>query len=105
MNIDRENCQASKVARYLKSIIRKFKINSLYLLVKTGIFASNMVGYTGWVSCSHVTIFCVISVLELHLVVVMILTAVHSDVSWSLASVSAAAVRLCSDQQPRSGLS
>ena len=100
MNIDRENCQASKVARYLKSIIRKFKINSLYLLVKTGIFASNMVGYTGCYAAlaSHVTIFCVISVLELHLVVVMILTAVHSDVGWSLASVSAAAVRLCSDQ-------
>ena len=57
VNIDRENCQASKVARYLKSIIRKSILNSVFLLVKTGIFASNMAGYTGCyaslVSCHH----------------------------------------------------
>lgn len=75
-------------------------------IVKTGIFASNMAGYTGCyaslVSCHHLLRnFWA----ELHLLVVLILTAVHSDVGWSLASASAAAVRLCSDQQPRSGLS
>ena len=46
VNIDRKNCQASKVARDWKSIksVMTQLPDLLNLLVKTGIFASNMVG-------------------------------------------------------------
>ena len=47
MNIDGEDGKSSKVARDFKINISKNSLKLSFLLVKTGIFASNIVGYTG----------------------------------------------------------